>query len=422
MLQFCFPVGRTTISRAKGFTAKWSLDVVRRRTHKRAVHESIRSNCRNVYYAILLALCFMLNGGDPASAQTPMIVLDAHEDILLRLVDKNRDRSLDEEAWKGHCNFANWASGGINTVFFAVWIDPRRYPKEAAVKHADEMIDCLELQGRKYPAVLKQCDGAADVRQAIAENKIAALIGIEGGVAINDNLANIERFRRRGVRYMTLTWRGNLKWAGSSQNAGGGQMERLARSHGVTKDELSSGGLTDFGRQVVREMNRVGMMVDLSHVSDQTFYDALAVTERPVIVSHSNARALSNHPRNVTDDMLRALAANGGTIGLNLWQDLIEPKGRGSDEDGATSVTVESVLKMIDHMVQVAGIDHVGFGTDFEGMDDLPTGIDTAADMAKIFDGLRQRGYSDGDIRKIAGENFLRVLAANDQPFDRDWR
>jgi membrane dipeptidase len=347
-----------------------------------------------------------------------MIVLDAHEDVLLRLLDPERNRTLDEQGWCGQCNFENWQRGGINTVFFAVWIDPRRYPKQKAVDRANQMIDCLEAQAKQYPTKIQLCDSAADVRTAVAHGRLASLLGIEGGVAINDDLSLITHFRKRHVRYMTLTWRGNLKWAGSSQDNGSPQIDRLARSKGVVPDKLSSGGLTEFGREVVREMNRVGMMVDLSHVSDQTFYDALATTVRPAIVSHSNARALSKHPRNVTDDMLRALAANGGVIGLNLWQDLIEPKGLGSDEDGATSVTVDSTVAMLDHMVQVAGIDHVGLGTDFEGMSDLPVGLETAAEMPKLFDGLRARGYSDADIRKIAGENFLRVLEANDHPLE----
>lgn len=347
-----------------------------------------------------------------------MIVVDGHQDVLLRLLDTERARTLDEPGWTGQSNLENWRTGGINTIFFAVWVDPRRYPKEKALHRAHHMIDCLEEQAQKFPNDLMLCQTAADVRRAIAQNRVASLLGIEGGVAINDDIANIEKFRRRGVRYMTLTWRGNLKWAGSSQDNGSRQMERLAKSQGIAPDVLSTGGLTDYGREIVREMNRVGMMVDVSHVSDQTFYDALEETKRPVIVSHSNCRAMSNHPRNISDDMLRALAKNGGVIGLNFWADLLEPKGLGSDDEGATSVTVETVLDMLDHMVKVGGIDTVGLGTDFEGMSDLPMGLETAAQMPKLFDGLRRRGYSETDIRKIAGENFLRVLAANDHPFE----
>lgn len=218
---------------------------------------------------------------------------------------------------------------------------------------------------------------------------------------------------------MTLTWRGNLKWAGSSQDIGNPQWERL-RDRVQPKgdeDELSSGGLTEFGREVVQEMNRVGMIVDLSHVSDQTFFDALSATKRPVILSHSNARALAPHPRNISDEMLRALKVNGGVIGVNFWSDLLEPTGSKSAGQEKTSVTLENMLNMIDHIVEVAGIDSVGIGSDFEGMSSLPIGLENAARLPDLFDGLRRRGYSEEEIRKIAGENFLRVLEANDTPW-----
>lgn len=367
------------------------------------------------------AVVTMLTAGTPCAAEatdlqtTPPIVVDGHVDVLLRLVDRSSTRSLDEEGPRGQVNFANWRAGGVNAVFFAVWIDPRRYPKERAVERAHQLIDCLEEQVRRYPDTLVICDTAEEVRRATAAGKIAALLGIEGGVAINDDLSLIETYRRRGVRYMTLTWRGNLKWAGSSQPLRAPwDRTRGREARAEEEDQLSSGGLTEFGRQVVREMNRVGMVVDLSHVSDQTFFDALEVTSKPVMVSHSNARALANHPRNVSDDMLRALAKNGGVIGINFWWALLEPEGRGSRDEGSTTVTVETVLDQIDHIVKVAGIDTVGLGSDFEGMSDLPVGLKTAAQVPALFEGLRRRGYSEADIRKIAGENFLRVLKANE--------
>lgn len=367
------------------------------------------------------AVVTMLTAGTPCAAEatdlqtTPPIVVDGHVDVLLRLVDRSSTRSLDEEGPWGQVNFANWRAGGVNAVFFAVWIDPRRYPKERAVERAHQLIDCLEEQVRRYPDTLVICDTAEEVRRATAAGKIAALLGIEGGVAINDDLSLIETYRRRGVRYMTLTWRGNLKWAGSSQPLRAPwDRTRGREARAEEEDQLSSGGLTEFGRQVVREMNRVGMVVDLSHVSDQTFFDALEVTSKPVMVSHSNARALANHPRNVSDDMLRALAKNGGVIGINFWWALLEPEGRGSRDEGSTTVTVETVLDQIDHIVKVAGIDTVGLGSDFEGMSDLPVGLKTAAQVPALFEGLRRRGYSEADIRKIAGENFLRVLKANE--------
>lgn len=356
-----------------------------------------------------------------AEPPPPPIVLDAHVDVLLRLLDAKKGRSLDEQGPAGQVNFANWKQGGVNAVIFAVWIDPRMYPGAKAVERAHEMIDCLEQQAARFPDRLVLCDTAEEVRKAAADGKIAALCGIEGGVAINNDLSLIEKFRQRGVRYMTLTWRGNLKWAGSSQPLTS-PWDRVRQSRQGEKeqqtapdqDDLSSGGLTEMGREVVREMNRVGMVVDLSHVSDQTFFDALAVTSRPVMLSHSNARARSGHPRNISDEMLRALAANKGVIGVNFWADLLEPEGRSRKDEGATSVTVETLLDMIDHIVKVAGVDSVGIGSDFEGMSSLPVGLETAAQMPALFEGLRRRGYSEEEIRKIAGENFLRVLAASE--------
>lgn len=341
----------------------------------------------------------------------PPIVLDAHVDILLRLRNPRSSRSLDEPGPNGQANFANWRKGGTNAVFFALWVDPRQFKGEMATQRVDQLVGLFREQVQQYPDVLEACDSTDEVRRAIASGKIAALLGIEGGVAINNKLANIERFRRMGVRYMTLTWRGNLDWAGSSQTLNNpyrrGQVMQIA-------ENPSKGGLTEFGHKVVAEMNRVGMVVDLSHVSDQTFFDAIKATKKPVMVSHSNARALSDHKRNVSDAMLRALKENGGVIGLALWYELLEPSGKGSKDAGAKKVTVETVLDQIDHVVKLAGIEHVGLGSDFEGMSDLPPDLQTAAELPKIFEGMRKRGYSEADIRKFAGENFLRVLKANE--------
>jgi membrane dipeptidase len=345
-----------------------------------------------------------------SATPNPPIVLDAHEDVLLRLLDPSRHRTLDEPGWNGQANLANWREGGMNAIFFAVWFNPESYKGSDAVDRANEMIDCFEQQCKLFPRDLQSCQTADEVRSATSAGFIAGLLGIEGGAAINNDLSNIEKFRRRGVRYMTLTWRGNLKWAGSSQP------DSSPPRHGSDskEDELSSGGLTAFGRSVVHEMNRVGMVVDLSHVSDQTFYDAIAVSSKPVMVSHSNCRALSNHPRNVTDDMLRRIRDNNGVIGVNLWSELLEPEGRSSTTSGAQEVNLKLVLNQIDHMIQVAGIDHVGIGTDFEGMSSLPVDLPSAAQIPSIFEGMRRRGYSEEALRKFAADNFLRVLKANE--------
>lgn len=325
----------------------------------------------------------------------PPIVIDAHEDVLQKIVDYGTDLGPDSG---NQGDIPKWKAGGINVVWFSIWIDPRKYPGAAAIERAMTLIKALQKQVEKFPTMLQACDTAADVRAATAEGKIAALIGVEGGAAINNKIEMLETYRRLGARYMTLTWRGNLKWAGSSQG------------------ENPSMGLTEFGRDIVREMNRLGIIVDLSHVSDQTFYDAIAVSSKPVVVSHSNARAIANHPRNISDDMLRALAKNGGVIGINFNGEFLRDQKTGRLIPGASRPTMESILKQIDHVVQVAGIDHVGFGSDWDGGIKPPPGLTTAAGMLLIIEALRKRGYNEEQLRKICGENFLRVLEANDTP------
>jgi membrane dipeptidase len=322
-----------------------------------------------------------------------MIVLDAHEDVILRVANRGDDLGQNSPY---QADIPKWRAGGINAVWFAIWVDQRKFTGQNAVRRTRQLLETLDRQLARHSDHLALCDTANDVRRAAAAGKIAALIGIEGGVALDNNPALIEAYRRLHVRYLTLTWRTNLAWAGSSQ---------------ASNPKV---GLNALGRQMVAEMNRVGVIPDLSHVSDQTFYDVLAVTSKPVIVSHSNARALAPHPRNITDDMLRALAQNGGVIGINFWQELL----RGRDAKGrlkpASSVDVETVLDHIDHVIKVAGIDHVGFGSDWEGIASPANGLENAAQMGKVLDGLRRRGYNEGEIRKIAGENFLRVLEANE--------
>jgi membrane dipeptidase len=329
---------------------------------------------------------------------TPFLCLDAHEDVLEKTV--GRGDELDGFMTHTQATIPNWREGGIDAVWFATWIEPRHVQGAEAITRTWEQIRLLQTLERRYSGDLKICDTAADVRQAVAMGYIAALLGIEGGVAIQNDPGLLKGYRSAGVRYMTLTWRGNLPWVGSCDPMRG----------------ESEKGLTDLGCSIVREMNRLGIVVDLSHASDLAFYDAIRVSTKPVIASHSNARALSGNSRNVTDDMLRALAKNGGVIGANFYPGYLEPGGRDWDEPGAVRVTVETLADQIDHMVRVAGIDHVGIGSDFEGIESLPMGMKSAADTGKVFETLRRRGYSDDALRKIAGENFLRVLETNEHP------
>jgi len=274
-----------------------------------------------------------------------------------------------------------------------------------------------------------------DIERAHREHKLAALLGIEGGHSIENDVRLLRDFYRLGVRYMTLSWSNTNEWADSS-----GDIDNPKVEH--------HNGLTDGGKEIVLEMNRLGMLVDISHVADKTFYDAIAVTKAPVIASHSSARALTNHPRNMTDDMLRAVAKNGGVVQVNFYNAFIDENYRkgaeaqAKDRDNAVKAYTEqlraagktvtyldsdrierewaakiprpplsSLIDHIDHIAKVAGIDHVGLGSDFDGVSGAtPAGIDSAADLPKITQALLDRGYSADDIRKILGGNLLRVF------------
>jgi membrane dipeptidase len=275
----------------------------------------------------------------------------------------------------------------------------------------------------------------ADIERAHREHKLAALMGIEGGHSIENDMHLLRDYYRLGVRYMTLSWSNTNEWADSSGDINDPKVEH-------------HNGLTDFGKQVVLEMNRLGMMVDISHVADKTFWDAIATTKAPVIASHSSARALVNAPRNMTDEMLQAVAKNGGVVQVNFFNGFIDENFRKAVEaqskDQAAAVQkylddmkaqgkpvnyvevdrierewmakiprppLKSLIDHIDHIVKVAGVDHVGLGSDFDGVSGAtPAGIDSAADLPKITQALLDRGYSADDIKKILGGNLMRVF------------
>jgi len=276
----------------------------------------------------------------------------------------------------------------------------------------------------------------ADIERAHREHKLAALMGIEGGHSIENDIHLLRDYYRLGVRYMTLSWSNTNEWADSSGDINNPKVEH-------------HNGLTDFGKQVVLEMNRMGMMVDISHVADKTFYDAIAVSRAPVIASHSSARALTNHPRNMTDDMLRAVAKNGGVVQVNFFNAFVDDhylqqsEAQKPEREAAVAAAIEklkasgktvtyldydqqerewaakiprpplkSLIDHIDHIAKVAGIDHVGLGSDFDGVSGAtPQGIDSAADLPKITQALLDRGYSEADIHKVLGGNLLRVFS-----------
>jgi membrane dipeptidase len=289
-----------------------------------------------------------------------------------------------------------WVRAGEQT-----WVNSRERQSPRGVKgRALAMVDALEEQIQRHAADLELAVLAEDVRRIVGEGKIAALMGLEGGHAIEDDLGNLREFRERGVRYVTLTWNNTNNWADSSSG------------------ERRHGGLTEFGREVVREMNRLGMIVDVSHASDETFWDALEVTRAPLMASHSSARALVDNPRNMDDDMLRAVGSNGGIVMVNFGGHFIDP-GKATRwrliKDailhwGPSPVALDLLLDHIGHVVDVTGIDHVGLGSDFDGTLFLPDGASDVSGFPRVTAGLLERGYSEAEVRKILGENALRVL------------
>lgn len=354
------------------------------------------------------------------------IVVDTHNDVTSRILDDNFD--MGARAKDGHTDIPRMKEGGLDAEFFAIYVDKKYVAEGGSARRALDMIDIVYEQVARHPESLEMAYTVADIRRITKQGKIAALMGIEGGHAIEDSLFALREFYRLGIRYMTLTHTNTNNWADSSGSFG-------AR----VPDKKRWGGLNDFGREVVREMNRIGMMVDLSHVSDETFYDALEVAKAPVILSHSCCRALCNHTRNIDDDMLRALAKNGGVIQINFYETFLDQRRvdasvkykaeldeiqekhkndeiamyRAYEEFERTRIprTPLSVLiDHIDHAAKVAGIDHVGLGSDFDGGISLPEGLADTSELANITYELLKRGYSDADVRKILGENTLRVM------------
>jgi membrane dipeptidase len=270
------------------------------------------------------------------------------------------------------------------------------------------MIEALRSQVRRYPDVIEFAYTVSDVERIVSEGRLAALMGLEGGHAIEDDLENLLHFHEQGIRYMTLTHNCSHGWAGSSSD-----------SHDSGVVDL---GLSAFGREVVREMNSLGMIVDVSHVSDDTFWDVLEVTRAPIMASHSSARALADHPRNLTDEMLGAVADNGGVVMINFSTLYLDPEKIPAwkvfsgwhwfTHPSGPETPLSMLVDHIDHLANVAGIDHVGLGSDFDGVPTLPEGLKDVGDFPNITVELVRRGYSDEDVRKVLGGNVLRVLDA----------
>ena len=355
-------------------------------------------------------------------------MVDTHIDTPQRILIEKID--LGQRLPSGHVDIPRMREGGLDALFFSIWVDSP-FAGGAAVKRTLQLIDVVDRTIAAHPKDLALATSAGEVTRAVRSGKIAALMGIEGGHAIADDLAMLRLYRKLGVSYMTLTWANPTRWADSSGKENRDKVE-------------APDGLNDFGREVVREMNRIGMIVDISHVSDKTFADVLAVTDKPVIASHSSCRALTDVPRNMTDDMLRALAKNGGVVGINYGSGFLDaayrkrseaskkpdptpPAGVAGDVEALAAwryatlfgpsaavepPPLESLIDHIDHAAKVAGVDHVGLGSDFDGVPSLPRGMEDVSHLPRITQALLARGYTDPQIQKILGGNFLRVLKA----------
>ena len=355
------------------------------------------------------------------------IVIDTHNDITTPMTNDDYDLGGEPPA-PYRTSLARMKQGGLTAEFFSLYVKPWYVTHGGAARRTLDMIDSVYRAVERHPNDLMIATSAADIRRAKRMNKIAALMGIEGGHAIEDSLPTLREFYRLGVRYMTLTWNNTNNWA----DAGRG--------------EKKHGGLSPYGRQVVQEMNRLGMLVDVSHVSDDTMRDALDVSKAPIIASHSSARALSNVPRNIPDDLLKRIAKNGGVVSVNFYSEFVDEKTVGPQSDERSKrlkaqqeeinrkyandperlgeesdkleaanplppLPISKLIDHIDHIVKVAGIDHVGIGADFDGANDMPEGARDVSMLPNITYELLKRGYSEQDIRKILGENFLRVFA-----------
>jgi membrane dipeptidase len=392
--------------------------------------------------ALLLSLTLVL----PVHAQTAVtaktreiqsstIVIDTHADTPQRFLDENYDMGSTDPNDHGHMSLEKARAGNLGAEFFSIWVDPQTTQGHFA-RHTLDLIDSVYEQAARHPDRMMMAFSVADIERAHRQHKLATLMGIEGGHSIENDIHLLRDYYRLGVRYMTLSWSNTNEFADSS-----GDIDKPNVEH--------HNGLTEGGKQIVLEMNRLGMLVDISHVADKTFWDAIAVTKAPVIASHSSARALSNHPRNMTDDMLRAVAKNGGVVDVNFYSGFVDENYRKATEaqardraaaekaytdklkaEGKTPTYLDldridrewsakiprppfsSLVDHIDHIAKVAGVDHVGLGSDFDGVGGAtPQGIDSAADLPKITQALVDRGYSADDIRKILGGNVLRVFA-----------
>jgi membrane dipeptidase len=361
------------------------------------------------------------------------ILVDTHNDVLSSSVLEGKD--ISHRLTTGQSDLDRWKEGGLDVQFFSVWTDKTPRNKEGFFKDANQEIDSLEIITLRNPFRMMLATNYKQVKKGIRQKKLVALIGVEGGHMIEDDLSKLDSLYKRGMRYMTLTWNNSTSWATS------------AMDETLHADSLKYKGLTDFGKQVVHQMNELGVIVDLSHVGEQTFYDAIATSSKPVLLSHSSVWNICPVFRNVKDEQIKAVAKNGGVICINFYSgfldsnfakkmDLLEgSEGKrikdslGQSYDAARLNEIwakyfsarlqpyrPAISKLVDHIdyiVKLVGDDYVGIGSDFDGVSSLPIGMDDVTKYPLITEELKKRGYSNRSIKKILGGNVMRVMKAN---------
>jgi membrane dipeptidase len=370
---------------------------------------------------------------DPLSIHQRAIAVDMHADTAQRLLDEHVD--LQQQLSDGHFDVVRARAGGLDAQFFSIWVEPQLFGSGGAraIKRADDQITAVRALAEQHPETWLLATSAEDVHRAVREGKIAALMGLEGGYAIDEKLENVQRYYDLGVRYMSPAWSISTSWAGSSGD-----------------DVGRTRGLNEFGKSVVREMNRLGMMIDVSHVSDKTFWDIVNTSTAPVVATHSACRAIADVPRNLTDDMIQALAKTGGVVNVIFYPEHLEPgwhllkkkvdveiasmvqQASAAEQGSAVQkklardrvrqrefarrlppVKVARIVDHIDHIVKLVGVDHVGIGSDFDGVQITTSDLATVAELPNLTRELLRRGYTENDVNKILGGNMLRVMEAH---------
>jgi membrane dipeptidase len=361
------------------------------------------------------------------------IIVDGHNDIPTPMYEEDYDLAtptvgkFHKDGDPFHTDLDRFKRSGITGEFFSIFVSGTTLKTGGAMRRAMDLIDVTYRAVEKYPDELNLCTTAAQIREAKRTGKVCALMGIEGGYAIEDDLSALREFYRLGVRYMTLTHNVSHEWADA---------------HG---DTPKNNGLSDFGKDVVREMNRLGMFVDISHVSTKVMNDVLDVSTAPIIASHSDARALNDHTRNIPDDVLKRIAKNGGVVMVNFYPSFLDARTNKEENERAARLRPQlqalrdqykddtegynvaeralfaqnpiyiapytRIVDHIDHIKQVAGIDHVGIGSDFDGVPFLPAGMNGMEDLVLVTYEMLRRGYTETEIRKVLGENLLRAMA-----------